>query len=807
MSHELKQHIYTSSGGRKFETVAISSNISARARAQLEAQASRYSGSDATADPPLIFRAFHLPAEETYAISILAYTGATFDRSEGNYLAHSYVVPDELVKESNYNLAWIAAHLSIAIGYQPQDPYGADLLLPVSVNIDQSKQLNLFAFLIPEVGERNIYDLFDWLVKRLSNPDSKEVSALQMPPPHEDFQRLYTEAHGPDKSISDNRDFLRLLRLAAAFSILPIGFKRDATFSVNELYAASSASAEYVVTMLRTSAEKRTDGQAWPWLSHCIKLAQGEKWEELSALRDWLSNLLPVDCQPSRSGLDAGFELYSAVEEAKAENRNLTLRQVTTMVGKFRGADFEPRSLHRAIREITNEEDRLEAYAAVCRALDSTGKRPHQELVKEILSFYERFEERSAHSLQVVLERLPAATQVRFWVEADQQGVFPARVRRGYEEVDPAKLRFALESFIPSLFEEEPSTRDDIVDHLTRIVEARRKDYPMLSSFTVEFPELKPSLQGLFFLSSMEATCRRNPQLTHIFIRKFARQIWAHFREDQFESVLKLINYFIFELADTYPPFASGSFVKHRNSILVQTIREIESFANTDFTILIGRMPLSESNRRKLSLVLFQTWLETRKDQFARSFVEMLVELAEVLDDPQTILAHQNPRMRLPKYASWVDVADPNHGDFRRPITVLSDQRKSFYRKITGLLEALPVKRSIPIAASYLRVNPYNKTVFLTIRDIISRKSEAVAEWILSDRSGWHLIPLAELIHVGDSCSQELREILIRAIAQTFEHLPKDGSRNWLIEQLSSHLVRFNTDLARNLARYFPKRL
>src|SRR5215471_4502022 len=134
---KLEQHIFTSR--ISFETVAMSTGITPAIRASLEAHA-RYphlrtwntTGKDS---PPFVFRAFPL-SEGTHAVSLLQYIGPSTTRSEGNYLAHSYVIPDPLLREMNYNLPWIAANLLIEWGYRPQKASGADILEPRSFSID-----------------------------------------------------------------------------------------------------------------------------------------------------------------------------------------------------------------------------------------------------------------------------------------------------------------------------------------------------------------------------------------------------------------------------------------------------------------------------------------------------------------------------------------------------------------------------------------------------------------------------------------------------------------------------------------------
>jgi hypothetical protein len=805
MSYELKQHIYTSSGSKKFETVAISANITARTQASLEAQASRYSRSTTTDDLPLIFRAFYIAAEETFAVSLLAYTGASFDRTEGNYLAHSYVVPAELVKESRYNLAWIAAHLPIAVGYQPRDPYGADRLAPAMVNIEQGQQFNLFAFLIREMGEADLYALFGQLVQSLSESDSKEVMALQMPPPSEGFQNLYTEVHGPDKRISDNQDFLRLLRLAAALAVLPIAFKSQATFAVNELHAASSAYTrdEYAVTVLRASAEKRTAAPPWPWLSHCIALARAEQWAELTTLCEWLNDLLPLHCQGSRAALDAGFELFTVIKQARAENRKLSGGQVAAIVVKFNGAEFEPRSLDQAIREITNEEDRLVVYSAVCNALASTGKVPHHELLAELLRLYGSREGRSAGNQQNILIRLPALTRARIWTEAERQGVFPARFQVRNGNVDLEDLRFAFESFNPNDFAEEPAICDRIVDYLAGILQTRIANYPGLSM--PDFPGLRPVLQGMFLLADLERTGIDNQSLHQIFIRRFARAIWGYIESAPEESVRKLISYFVFEVPDNHGHWMPYGMLTHLIRIVVQTVVQIEALANADFTYIMCGVPLKEHDYRQRSMALLQAWLATRMNSFSRSFTEMLVELAEVLNDPRIRLAHENPRRRLPKYSHWVEITSSNRkAAWQNPIA--GNPQDIFHYKLKKLFQEIDVSLSIPIAASYLRVNPQEEhSVLLTIRNLIHMKSEPVAEWIQSQQLAHHLSFFAELILVSHSRGPDERDSLIKVLSVVLEHTPKGTGRNWLIGQLANHLRGLDPGLAGKLPRMFPK--
>jgi len=308
--HELAQHIYTTDS-YSFETIALTSGIDKESLAALEAKARHYPATEEWKGDtePLIWRAFPMSGGR-WNISRLVYTGRAFNRAEGNYLAHSYVIPQDLAQEGS--VAWIAACLPLWSDFKRMNHSSVEPLDPLPYEVDSSGQFPFTGLIAREMGKVAFDALLAATVTRLAASPDEPASVLNMPAPHPDLAQIFTGNEGIPKM--PDEDELRLWRLMAMLAVLPDVFRIRASFSVNETSMPNEASMRPVLLVLRQPGELPSAPPS-AWRAHCFQLAESHEFDELRRLQAWLSFLL---VKPSVEGLELAFQLHQNIHLKQA---------------------------------------------------------------------------------------------------------------------------------------------------------------------------------------------------------------------------------------------------------------------------------------------------------------------------------------------------------------------------------------------------------------------------------------------------------------------------------------------------------
>ena len=283
---KVEQHIYTSR--LKFETVAISSGITAEIRAALEANASQYPASKHDVKP-FIFRGIPLPCGH-YAIMLMGYVGSDYTRSEGNYLAHSFVVAPEDMALVQWNTAFVAAHLPWD-RYRTERTSGIISLEPLKVQIHLANRYRFLRLALSDLGEKRLAETTCNVMHHLLQSNAAEPPRICLGTPPTHLKAFVKDAFGDISTPS--ADVLNVWRLAGIMSLIPSLFLKNRGFSVNDTKPGQCDRAFSALSKEKSSeARQGVKCGGRESILYQIHLAAAEKWQKLEAFKQWTETFL-----------------------------------------------------------------------------------------------------------------------------------------------------------------------------------------------------------------------------------------------------------------------------------------------------------------------------------------------------------------------------------------------------------------------------------------------------------------------------------------------------------------------------------
>lgn len=762
----LLQHIYTSAGRMDFGTVAISPGIGADIRRILEARAKSFPDERLWVgdSPPFVVRGFPIPAPNQAfgcAVSKLLAAGASYDGRDGNYLAHTHLVPEAFLAAQNYNLPWIAACLPLRHDFHPISGYGIDPLEPWDGEIDPAGQLRMFAFAAREMTPAGLRALVERLVEHACAAGGDAPFDLDMPPPHPDLPAIFEEAYGAGAPEADE---IRLLRLVAALAVLPPAFKRDRAFTVNDL--GSRAPGLRVLRGWRESPPAAVHG--WPWFDHCAALAASGRQEALWAMTTWLSRLLPVECRPSPTALDCGFTFYAQVvaPEQHTDDR-ASLAAAAQMIAAFSRCEIDVSVLHEAVRPLLEYPagavaDRFEVYAALARVAAAARRPLPVPLADAIIGCLQDPVAGRGPASQAFLTGLPREAQGALWSRAFACGLPPARVPRTGGVPDRSQLEFAVATFDPTLVRDH-GVRQGVIEHLVGHLVQTGEAAPAL----VADRRLRPTVCGLWALTRME---RCHGDLLPALSDRLARSlIDASFPDDWLalscrRSALSSLVRGLLHDSGALGPAALAEFAR-------AVARDDAPAARA----VVFDLELGAGYRERtieFAAQLDRAW----NDAEAGRVVGVLCELADLLNHPDALTCAGLSRDPLGSFSAWRKSWSPDRS------LASEELRAQFWQRLEVTLRHAPAISSFPVAVSYLRVTPGERHgIFRLAMNALTRDLPAVARWLGSEsanawpgRAGF----LAWFLVAADERGARVLEDATSAVDQVLVAMPWEETRH-----------------------------
>lgn len=419
-----------------YETIARSPGISLPVQRVLEDRAGAYPLGDWGVDAPLVFRAFPVQPGQpdgAFAVMLLRYSGTDYAGRRGNHLAHCFVIRPEQLADAADNLAWVAVHLPIWLGYRARAT--VDAIEPLSVAIDPLEQLDFLRFAVHELSPPVAVDLAGRIVARLSLDAPAPPLALPFGPPAPALAELMPLVCRGDEAPPPAPDLevLNLWRLAGLLAILPRAYQRRVSFSLNEI----EAPAGYALTVLRdptaaaTSSASATASSAF--VAHAIALAQHDDLARLTRLLRWLDEALRT---PSAAALDACLAFHRAIVDPDVPGAAPTpevaiaaLRALHPVTRHLAYAPFEA-----SVLRVGQGADWWVPELSVLA--DRTGTAPSAALLEATLAALAI--EPGTHPDEIaarehLFAELPPRLRSAVWNAAEERGAFPvaAPVARG----------------------------------------------------------------------------------------------------------------------------------------------------------------------------------------------------------------------------------------------------------------------------------------------------------------------------------------------------------------------------------------
>ncbi len=748
MKWKIPQHIYTARWD--FETVAVTQGIGDELRSHLEkrAQVSPFVGAARQpGPPPYVVRGFLLPGqEELYGVSLLLYTGRSMNRGEGNYVAHSYLIPPGLLLEQRFNLPWIAMLLPLAFGYKPRNPSGPDQIPPLELEMDPNKQFGIFAFLAQELGRPNLDGLVNRLIERACAQDGRPLE-LTMPAPTQDTGRIFSEVLGEPLEQEPAPDRLRLMRLAGALAVLPASFKRGLTFTVNEVTSES-----YAIRVGRDPApDVAGQPEPWPWLEHCLALTAAAPYTEIGRMHDWLSRLMPVHIAPSRRALDLGFGYWREVVVAQpVPDAAFGILERLPAFNDLQvdvGALFEPAAAKLAE---TSWEDRRTLCVELCRVADSA-RLPLPDAVAVEVTACLVAGEGMENARQTFFRTLPRRAQGSVWARTWRERTVPGYVPGSSERPDPIHANFALANFDPESVPED--TAREIIAHLldclSRMAEITRADYRgslLDDRRSVEYEKRRRMLRIMRAWTALPE-CQSN--LSRVVARHLARDFHATTRGRSADNaVLDLHSTRDEELSDLldgllYKPCPIGP------AALAAFLDEVRRYDHLSVIYGLFRLRLDPYRRGKAAEML--RCLDRLCSEFTTeslalgNVVQVLLELIGALERPERLSVARLPRDLLPRFFAWAN--------YLQQTSEAKTQMPMFERLLSGVLNdaSLPVSTIVAVGSLYLRFLARDLDyIFHGVVSAIEHRPAELGRWLVQGTSpGAGLVSLARFLVVA----------------------------------------------------------
>jgi len=799
MIWQLPQHIYTSTGRKNFETVAVSPDISADVVRNLEARARSYPDrrlwDSTSSSPPFIMRGFRISgSEHIWGVSLLQYVGASLDRPEGNYLAHSYIIPAGLLREQDYNLAWIPVCLPIRHDYDPIGFSGADRLDPLPVDIDAAKQLLLFAFVARELTTPGIRGVIERLVEHACRPGGAPLD-IEMPGPHKELVKLYEDVLGFAPETAPGPDVLRLLRLAGALAILPAAFKQNLSFSVND-----TPSEQYSLRLLRAASAGTTSSDAgWPWLDHCVKLAFERDLDGLGRLHGWLTRLLSAEYEPSRKALDAGLDFYRNVispASAKETDTEVLMNQLRT----FQGCDVAVGLLHDETLPLLcanapTYQESCEFYGILGNICAPFNRELPGNVLSETLKCLRVLPERSKEIRQRFFRNLPPKIQAQIWNHTYVESTPPGAFGNEAQSADPVHLRFALANFSFKVMKDEPSCAGIVKDMMSVL---QWMGHAPPSRFPDGLPtDCLNAVRGMHALiGSPQCDWSLLAELAHKFAVVFIKGL-QKIREPIVSDALslqlnpgpsrqKVICWAVTSLLYDSTPLGPRGLAQFARELLLDNPHYLVDLL---LALNLGERNLARS--LEFIAVLDRVW----PDCPFGGLLLALLELAQALSNPG-ILDGPMPQ-QLSRYGRWIE-----HG--RR------GQRKEweiqgFWNILYESLEGSSPEKKIAVGASYVYYYRDEKAgVFERVLKGVETNPERVANWMAADGGFSHgrgKFLMMMLVAAQERHSSQT-DWAFACANRVLRSLRTEKDLERVLTQLSDYLDRFSSIDKRQVLRF-----
>jgi len=247
MEIKLYHHIYTSRF-YSFETCAQSPELK-EIRSLLEGYTIHYpSEINKFGFNPILYRGFKLPQQNNYALMLMKRKGSDLSGREGNYQAHTFIINENDLSSLNWNLPFAAAYLSGIFNYWIQYDLRVSReiiqLEPITLEIENALQFRMLRLFLNTILKEEYYKTIHSLMLSLEKRETSFPLYLGQLPLNIDE---LTESFD---LIKPQQDECNLWRTVALFALLPSAYKKDISFSINEVSFKSTAKQPFDLTVL-----------------------------------------------------------------------------------------------------------------------------------------------------------------------------------------------------------------------------------------------------------------------------------------------------------------------------------------------------------------------------------------------------------------------------------------------------------------------------------------------------------------------------------------------------------------------------
>lgn len=846
-SIRMEHHIVTSR--LAFETVAQSAGITTSIRKELESKAGRYpSGDWSVGSAPIVYRGFRV-ATGDYAVMLMSYVGKDYTRQRGNYLAHSYLINQNDLQTIDYNLPWLAAHLSIDDSFTSQSGGRIDTLEPLELELVPWLQLfKLAGFLMADQTQQGLARLLTQVLQCFTCASPPSPTAIAFRATSVTSQAAQSHYDLPADA---PLDIMNLLRVAALFTLLPVAVRPLLNFAVNEL----EPSDRYDLTVLRTPTEPAdaVETELGAYLNYCLGLVEAQNAQQLQTFHQWLEKVM---AKPRYGILNPLVGCYRTVVKPVADN--LILDEAAACFKSLAEAVATDAARATVIHPLPLIEAGLKVYELSRQKPDRTsnldllldlalivGDELSSELVltryrnlielmlpldDEPLAYYRFF------------QRLPGAVAGAVYLTAHDQKAPPALLAQidwvANQRVELAADRRlatpALEAFrrheYPQIrnTEQDPPRREarrlnlgptsQLIDYLPAYLRALDKIYPelaetsqteLIADFTATFQEAyrqRSSSQPVRSAGDSRrlllATIVQTPGFDEsVVVSKYLRGLLE--RQKMARSGSSLI--FEETMTEVAPQLSLACTLYMQDRMigaLVRFWRTLHKIAPiAPKTILF--MPL-EADPPALNRFLHQLRYSLPPDEvrFIASVFDVQIEFCQALSLRFPINDQKKPE--LGSYRTWVS-------DYYAQIRQspdwysLNESYNRFHANLREIIKSAPLEYAIVLARYYLEANPKNYELFRSIHKRIDNDWILLAQSLAKSSSPVFRLTtlsfyscLAELIHFADRF--KAKQAFLLSLRSSLSKMTEfDGSAQAVVSLIEDYYNDSNVIFRQNL--------
>ncbi len=379
-------------------------------------------------------------------------------------------------------------------------------------------------------------------------------------------------------------------------------------------------------------------------------------------------------------------------------------------------------------------------YAALCEVAARTSEPAPPALLTRVLACLAQRTSPETDQRPAFFRALPLVIQRQVWVRARDQGQPPARVpvdQRG--AWDPADLRFTLEVLNPrgwELFQQECL---HTATHIVQLLQATCGTFHDASvqesaTLTARLNLLQARLNTLLdMVGDLTIDDKFLETLAAAFATDLVPPSAAHI-SGHVSGLRAVVAACLFSRtpAPCWPPF-----VAH---VLARLIATLESSAEESvIPALLHTLGPGEGVQRQRTLYLLETlaryYPSSQRQRVGEQIAVQREFIGALQDEFSTRRTPAGPQITLPAYEAWLKPGAQQSRSFLRGNSAytlqLSREYRSFHAQLRTTLAELPIGAFLPVAASYLCLNPYVQDDLLSVVLTQLQSSAHQVQWLL----------------------------------------------------------------------------